>query len=656
MLFLFGACKNTSQVSNDVWTIKYNKELRTINVEKSTEFLIKDLYASYKLNGSIVTTRDYKNSASILKTVSDNFGTGQILQITYMDKKLPKLTQSFYLYPDRDYILTDFILESEDGEIESNYMATVNIGHLGKILPKGDNRALFIPFDNDAWIRFQSHPLPLDSLLSYEVSAVFDNESRKGLVVGSVEHTDWKTAVRIGKSNNDSIGSLTCYAGVADNLTRDSKEHGAIKGKVIKSPKVYLGYCTDWRTGLEEYGEANAITALAKEWKKSMPFGWNSWGALQFNLTYKKALEVSDWIKGNIQKDGFYNRDNKLVVWLDSGWDSFTEEELKAFVQKCKNNGQLAGIYWVPFTDWGKNPEREVEYATEYKFKDIYLYANGKPQELDGAYAIDPTHPAIEKRMEAISALFRRCGFEYVKMDFMTHGIMEADSWYKPEIQTGVQAYNYGMRLLNKYFNDMYLNLSISPIFPSNYAQSRRIACDAWNQIKDTEYTMNALSYGWWIGKAYLYNDADHIVLRDATEGENRARITSSAITGLYITGDDYSADGKVEGKERSNKFLTNPGINAMAIGKSFRPVEGNGEKSENQFVYTDSNGVIYYVIFNYGDSEIEVFPSFERIGLNNPAAYKAEELWSGQPVDLKKAIIIPAKDVKVLKISAETL
>ena len=24
-----------------------------------------------------------------------------------------------------------------------------------------------------------------------------------------------------------------------------------------------------------------------------------------------------------------------------------------------------------------------------YKYKDVYLYANGKPQELDGAYAVD---------------------------------------------------------------------------------------------------------------------------------------------------------------------------------------------------------------------------------------------------------------------------
>ena len=45
--------------------------------------------------------------------------------------------------------------------------------------------------------------------------------------------------------------------------------------------------------------------------------------------------------------------------------------------------------------------------------------------------------------------------------------------------------------------------------------------------MKDTEYTLNALSYGWWQDKVYQFNDPDHIVLRDATDGENRARVTS---------------------------------------------------------------------------------------------------------------------------------
>ena len=371
---------------------------------------------------------------------------------------------------------------------------------------------------------------------------------------------------------------------------------------------------------------------------------------------YKKAIEVSDFYKENLQKRHFVNSDNLVYTGLDSGWNSFSEEELKSFVAHCKANGQAAGVYWTPFTDWGKNPENEIKDAPGYKYKDVYLYANGKPQELDGAYAIDPTHPAVETMMKKTAELFHRAGFEYVKMDFMTHGAMESDKWYKPEIRTGIQAYNYGMRLLDQYFGDMYINLSISPIFPAHYAQSRRIACDAWNKIKDTEYTLNALSYGWWLDEVYQFNDPDHIVLRDASEGENRARVTSGVITGVFIAGDDFSLGGSKEVKDKAMKYLTNPEINAIANGESFRPLEGNGEKSENQFVRIDKGGCSYYAVFNYTDKELKVSTSFERLGLDSEKKYKLKELWSGKESFAKNylEVMLPACDAAIFKIEGE--
>ena len=446
---------------------------------------------------------------------------------------------------------------------------------------------------------------------------------------------------------------MVCFGGVADSLTRDSKAHGALKGKMVKSPKVFFGIFNDWRAGLEEYGKANAVVAPVKRWPGAVTFGWNSWGALQFRLNHQNAIEVSDFFKENLQNNHFVNTDGNVTIGLDSGWNSFTEEELKDFVNHCTANGQIPGVYWTPFTDWGKHPERMIKDAPDYKFQDVYLYANGQPQELDGAYAIDPTHPAIEEMMKKTSDLFRRCGFKYVKMDFMTHGAMEADKWYNPEIRTGIQGYNYGMQLLNKYFGDMYLNLSISPVFPAHYANSRRIACDAWNKIKDTEYTLNALSYGWWQDEVYQYNDADHLVLREATEGENRARITSGAITGLYIVGDDFSKGGKQIDKDRALKFLTNPDVNAVAKGVSFSPVEGNGEKSEHQFIHHDADGTSYFAIFNYSEDEMNATISLERMGLDPAANYQAKELWSGneQPVKEKLTVTVPAKDALLYKI-----
>ncbi|MDR0865018.1 MAG: alpha-galactosidase [Candidatus Symbiothrix sp.] len=647
----FASC-NKSDVEVGQWKISYNQEKKGIDILKDSRLVFTGLSATYRLNDKEISSSDYPNRTFQTVGITDAFGQSTIFTVTYTSNELPALKQNFYIYPDKEYILTDFTLENAGEAVSSNYMAPVNLKNVTLPFDTKEAQALFIPYDNDAWVRYQSHPFPFDKLVSYEVSTVFDNASRKGLVIGSIEHDNWKTGIELTKAGATGIESLVCYGGIATNLTRDSKPHGALSGQTIKSPKIWLGIFDDWRTGLEAYGEANALVTPPKAWDKAIPFGWNSWGVLQFHLTYPKAMEVSDFFVGNLQNHHFINPDHTLYIGLDSGWNSFSEDELKSFVQKCKDNGQIAGVYWTPFTDWGKNPERTVDDAPAYKYKDIYVYANGKPQELDGAYAIDPTHPAIEERMKKASDLFQRCGFEYVKMDFMTHGALEGDYWYNQNIQTGTQAYNYGMTLLDKYFGDMYINLSISPIFPAQYAQSRRIACDAWNKIKDTEYTMNAVSYGWWIDRVYQYNDADHVVLRNATEGENRARVTSAVITGLYIAGDDFSEGGSEEGKARARQYLTNPDINALATGISFRPLEGNGEKSENQFIREDATGV-YYVYFNYTEEAVEINIPLDRIvETQHATSLQATDLWKNETINTNNKVVVPGKDVLVLRMN----
>ncbi|MFV0329372.1 MAG: hypothetical protein ACK5KL_06020 [Dysgonomonas sp.] len=99
-------------------------------------------------------------------------------------------------------------------------------------------------------------------------------------------------------------------------------------------------------------------------------------------------------------------------------------------------------------------------------------------------------------------------------------------------------------------------------------------------------------------------------------------------------------------------KYLTNAEVNAIATGRSFRPVEGNGAKSENQFMRKDADGNLYYVIFNYSEENITMNIPFERIGLNTTTEYTATELWSRENLDMKSSLTIPAKDVVLIKIS----
>lgn len=651
-LFLFlclalAGCGEKSSITLGEWSLSYRNG---IDIRHGNEIVASNLTAEYRLNNKkVVSTQAYENHSFSQKCIADDFGEGKLWTITYTSNDLPTLMQHFYIYD--DFLLTDISVVADSG-ISTNYMAPV----VTASLLGGTSRALFVPFDNDAWVRFASRELSdVDTLRSYEVTAIYDAQSRRGLVVGAIDHDNWKNAVDL----TDHAQHLRAYSGIADALTRDHLPHGNIQGQQVTSARIMIGMFDDWRLGLERFASVNATVTPPRHWEKAMPVGWNSWGALAFKVNHDNATRISDFFAEELQSHSFANAEGLLYTGLDSGWNNFTEEELKDFADRCRRNHQVPCIYWTPFTDWGKNPERE----------DLLL-ANGQPQELDGAYALDPTHPAVQAMMEQTHDLFRRCGFEYVKMDFMTHGRMEADRWYRSDITTGTQAYNYGMHLLDSIFSDMYLNLSISPIFPAQYTQSRRIACDAWNKIKDTEYTMNALSYGWWIDGIYQYNDADHVVLRDATEGESRARITSSVITGLYITGDDFSADTLAI--SRARRYLTNPDINHLASGRSFRPLTDDDNQSEHAFIRTEApslserprvgasagmraggEALIHLAVFNYSDQPSTFRFDRQQLQLSTNAHYNVEELWSHQKVDINAPIEVPAKDALVFRITS---
>ena len=632
------SCSDKHSVQSDGWTLNY---ANGINVYHGGHEIAHGINAEAEIGDAIVSSKSYTNKTFSVKSIKDQFGKGKMWTITYSAKNRPTLTHTFRIY--NDFLLTDLKVSSAGGTLQSSYMAPV-VASTDTLLYSPHRRKLFVPFDNDAWIRYNS-TLHIDSTLrSYEVTSVYDTNNRDGVVIGAIDHNHWKNAVELSDRNH----SLKMFSGVADRLTRDVHRHGNITGREVKSATFMIGHFNDWREGMERYADNNAIVAPRRAWDKAMPIGWNSWGALAFDVNHTNSTEVVKFFAKDLQPHSFANADGLLYTGLDSGWNSFSEPDLKDFADQCMANNQVPCIYWTPFTDWGKDPERTVP-GTTYKYKDVYLYADGKPQELDGAYAIDPTHPAIKKMMEDTAALFRKCGYKYVKMDFMTHGRMEADHWYDKSIKTGTEAYCYGMQLLDSIFHDMYLNLSISPIFPAQYAQSRRIACDAWNKIKDTEYTMNALSWGWWIDRVYQYNDADHVVLRDATEGENRARITSSVITGLFITGDDYSVKGDEGVKDRARKLLTNPDINAIATGRSFRPLNGSDDRSEHMFTRREQDGTTYLAVFNYGDNDMPFTLPLSRLGTDQPQSIV--ELWSHKPISADAAITIPSKDVMVFKI-----
>ena len=639
------------------WTLAAETRTGEVTILKDGKTVINRSCATWGVDSMLTAMSQTSGITAKTGNFKNQFGEGRQIVIQGHKGQITA-TQTFQIYKDKDYITTQLTVTDKHGAA-LNIMRPVSSTSPYSLFQLAGNAVVSIPFDNDAWVCYCQADFGATARESYEVGAMLNKDSREGLVIGSIDHDTWKTCIQTVTSGTATVDTLIAGGGASSTLTRDNRSHGKVCGTTVKSPRIMIGMFSDWRTGMETYGDLCAIVAPKLPTTSALPerpFGWNSWGKLATKITYQNGIETADFIRDNLQANHFKDVKGRTVVNLDAFWDfGLNTEQRRQFAQHCKDNGQVPGIYFCPFTDWGKNPEADVAEMPQYKYKDVYLYVDGKPLEFDGAYAIDPTHPAVQARIRKQFAEFLDWGYEYVKIDFMAHGTFQADSYFDKSITTGIQAYNAGMKVLDEAAQGkLWLNLSIAPLLPANYAQSRRIGCDAWADINNTEYTLNALTYGWWLDHVYTNNDADHIVLEGVTEGENRARITSSALTGVFFLGDDLSKTGSQETLDRIKRLVNNKEICEMArLCRSFRPVEiGSGDRGADMFEYTVGNNH-YVAIFNFTDKSAHRVLPMRRIGLSESQEYKTKELWSGDNLTLRGNIDIevPAKDVKVFKI-----
>jgi hypothetical protein len=160
----------------------------------------------------------------------------------------------------------------------------------------------------------------------------------------------------------------------------------------------------------------------------------------------------------------------------------------------------------------------------------------------------------------------------------------------------------------------MFLSLSIAPLFPSGYAQSRRISCDTKGHIsgrdQSTEYMLNSLTYGWWTDPSLFIADPDAIALGPmADQGarnlrEARSRFLSAVITGgMVLDGSALGTDPVAD--QYAKKIYGNPELNAVArASPAFEPVEGNtGDHAANAYEWWQGSKLLV-AVFNFSPAE----------------------------------------------------
>lgn len=608
-----------------------------------------------KLGESVRWTTDYSRHAASITEVDDALGRGTVVTVLHEQADCPSLEERFTVYESVPFVTIRIAALGGEAEVSTNFAAPLALtGARGGSISVADGeeglRALRIPFDNDKWVRYESTPLP-GSIESYEAAAIYAPASRRGLVIGSLTHDTWKTGIRIA-GDAELAGEaleLEAFGGAAGDMTRDTIAHGKVSGGTVASPLLFVGSYADYREGLEAYGQANAKLEPALDWPGGVPLGWNSWSAAADKLDYALYVSTSDFLR-MLYAPGFHN-DGVVYINFDSFWTSLTEEQLRDAVAHVQANGQKAGIYWTPFTFWGHDAGVVVE-GTDgaYTYDDLLLRDRDGSvlPSLDGGLSIDPTHPGNLLRTDYHLSRFVEWGFEYVKLDFLGHGAVEGKH-HDSAIQTGIQAYNFGMAVIRdrlapqRIGRPFHINLSIAPLFPYQYGHSRRISCDAFGLIGDTEYMLNALTYGWWMNDSlYRYNDPDHTVLyksfnQEATAyHEGRSRLTASVVAGtVLLLGDDYR---NAEARRRAEAWLANEDVLRLArLGRTFVPVEGTSASGAAEAfmlsVVEDEAEVMYVAVFNYDrEAKADSAIAFDRLGLAETRhAYPVRELWSAE-------------------------
>ena len=267
---------------------------------------------------------------------------------------------------------------------------------------------------------------------------------------------------------------------------------------------------------------------------------------------------------------------------------------------------------------------------------------------------MDPTHPATRSRIVKYIDFFKSMGFKMIKIDFLGHATLEADHYYDPHVTTGMEAFCSGMEFLDSVINNkMLVYAAISPnLATARYVHMRRIACDAFKSISETAYTLNSVTYGWWQSHLYNYVDADHVVFKEATLGENRARLASAVVTGTLITGDDYSKSGPWQAK--ASRLLQNKALLALVgiDGKSFRPYGiHKGHSSGNIFEKRVGNK-LYLAVFNYVDHADQFDVLYTRLGVKRMSKVMViigPEKMKFKTSEHKLFIDLPKKDAAIL-------
>ncbi len=604
-------------------------------------------------DGRRIDTRTAARVSTSAEDASDVFGTGKKVTNVFTENGLT-LTQTIMLYEDADHLTVQVALHDETKETETNYLAPFETIYpdwsYKPLFLSLDQKMLSVPYDNDMWTRYDS-VTPRPGRKSYDVTAIYDEHTNEGLVIGAVDFDTWKNAIAWSRFD---ARCTVAYSGCADEGTHDTMPHGTIIGKSVSSARFIVKWTEDIHNGMVEFGKLCTKVTPAREWHGKTPFGWNAYSGLGRLFTLKHWEEAADYMYEELPEFG--DEDHVVYINID-GAAGLDEEELKRIVKKLHDRGQKAGWYCGPCLSHRAFGKYMTIKGTDTPLSEIYLKDKmGRViPAMDSAVPLDVTHPLWEVHARNTIANLLSLDVDYIKIDFLSHASVEGD-FYDKSIRTGRQAINKAYHILSDAINEspkeIFVDLSIAPVFPYFLGHARRSCCDTFGHFDDTRYALNALNFGWWAaGTIYRFGDPDHCTMYHSmidgrpvtTEIEAKSRLNCAVISGTVLllsenfgpTGDEANIAGA---RDRVKRLVNNKALMDIArIGLPFVPLYF--KDGTTPFYTLQHGGRSYAAIFNYEGSEQTISMNPAEAGL--PAAGTAVSANDGSEVKYDGALTV---------------
>ncbi|MGB6690771.1 MAG: CBM35 domain-containing protein [Terracidiphilus sp.] len=406
-------------------------------------------------------------------------------------------------------------------------------------------------------------------------------------------------------------------------------------------------------------------------------FGWSTYSEQTINSSFLNQANVaaqSDALAASgLENHGFQ------YINIDSGWqgsfdgygrpipNTATFPNIQALVQHIHQNGQKAGIYWIPGVEYPAVAANSPILGTPYHIQDILVVpytagnAFGSPGTSPYHYKIDYTKPGAQEYTNSVAALFASWGVDLIKLDGVTPG---SDSYNlsidnRPDVAAWSKAIAASGRpiwlTISWALDEDYLDVW------QQYANARRIDQDVecegdcstltnWPRIyerfRDLPGWKNAS------GSAVGWNDLDSLdIVNGATDGlsneERRSALSLWALANapLILGGDLTAID------EFGKRLLGNDEV--LAVDKSGNPAVQVLDGDLEVWISDLGDGSYYVGIFNMNAAVTHAQIPWSLLGFAK--AIQVRDLWTHRdlgPGPWGFSAVLQAHGMRLLKVT----